>query len=401
MATVKAVLRKKKNKDGKYPIAIRITKNRKTSYIYTGKYVKLEEWDVQNQSVKKIHPSSARINNYLKKKLAQADDKDLEMEGQNKILSAKSLKKQIKNDGRITTFFELADTYLSNMEQAGKYSRYITEKTRVKHFREFFNSEGLYFQEVTVLLLKRFQAYLKRKGLSDRSVVNNMIVIRTIFNLAIREGIVDKQVYPFGKGKIVTKFPESAKIGLTMEEVNKIEVLDLVVGSPIWHSRNVWLFSFYLAGMRVSDVLKIKWSNFQDDRLHYVMGKNNKVGSLKIPEKAFNIIKYYEKESSDDFIFPELKNAQVGSEKDIYRKTQTATKKFNNYLFEIAKLAEIEKKITMHIARHTFGNISGDKIPIQMLQKLYRHTSITTTIGYQSNFMYKDADDALEAVINS
>lgn len=34
-----------------------------------------------------------------------------------------------------------------------------------------------------------------------------------------------------------------------------------------------------------------------------------------------------------------------------------------------------------------------------MLQKLYRHTSITTTINYQANFMFKDADDALDAVI--
>jgi hypothetical protein len=54
----------------------------------------------------------------------------------------------------------------------------------------------------------------------------------------------------------------------------------------------------------------------------------------------------------------------------------------------------------MHIARHTFGNISGDKIPIQMLQKLYRHTSITTTINYQGNFMHKDTDDALNSVID-
>ncbi len=53
----------------------------------------------------------------------------------------------------------------------------------------------------------------------------------------------------------------------------------------------------------------------------------------------------------------------------------------------------------MHIARHTFGNISGDRIPIQMLQKLYRHSSITTTIGYQGNFIHQSADDALEAVI--
>jgi len=54
----------------------------------------------------------------------------------------------------------------------------------------------------------------------------------------------------------------------------------------------------------------------------------------------------------------------------------------------------------MHIARHSFGNISGDKIPIQMLQKLYRHSSVTTTIRYQTNFMHKDADDALDKVIN-
>lgn len=52
----------------------------------------------------------------------------------------------------------------------------------------------------------------------------------------------------------------------------------------------------------------------------------------------------------------------------------------------------------MHIARHTFGNIAGDKIPVQMLQKLYRHSSILTTIGYQANFMHQESDDAIDAV---
>ncbi|MBB5268928.1 hypothetical protein [Algibacter amylolyticus] len=54
----------------------------------------------------------------------------------------------------------------------------------------------------------------------------------------------------------------------------------------------------------------------------------------------------------------------------------------------------------MHIARHSFGNISGDRIPIQMLQKLYRHSSVTTTILYQSNFMQNETDAALEKVID-
>jgi hypothetical protein len=35
-----------------------------------------------------------------------------------------------------------------------------------------------------------------------------------------------------------------------------------------------------------------------------------------------------------------------------------------------------------------------------MLQKLYRHSDLKTTIGYQSNFIHKSADDALDAVIN-
>ncbi|MNL66011.1 hypothetical protein D3C87_1904190 [compost metagenome] len=48
----------------------------------------------------------------------------------------------------------------------------------------------------------------------------------------------------------------------------------------------------------------------------------------------------------------------------------------------------------------TFATEAGDKISIQMLQKLYRHSSITTTVGYQAAFKYKDADDALEKVLD-
>jgi len=34
-----------------------------------------------------------------------------------------------------------------------------------------------------------------------------------------------------------------------------------------------------------------------------------------------------------------------------------------------------------------------------MLQKLYRHTSITTKVSYQSIFIHKDADDNLEVAL--
>ncbi|TRX61468.1 tyrosine-type recombinase/integrase [Fulvivirga sp. M361] len=166
-------------------------------------------------------------------------------------------------------------------------------------------------------------------------------------------------------------------------------------------TRNIYLFSFYLAGVRVSDVLRMKWNQISDNRLVYKMGKNNKVDSLKLPSKVIEILNYYsrDKRAKDDFIFPELKKANIDDEKDVHAKIRTANKKFNYYLKQIASLAKIDKKVTMHISRHSFGNIAGDKVSPQMLQKLYRHTSLTTTIGYQGNFVHKDTDEALETVI--
>jgi len=54
----------------------------------------------------------------------------------------------------------------------------------------------------------------------------------------------------------------------------------------------------------------------------------------------------------------------------------------------------------MYIARYSSDNIFGDKIPIQMSRKLHRYLSVTTTINYQSNFIHKDINEALDCVIN-
>jgi site-specific recombinase XerD len=131
------------------------------------------------------------------------------------------------------------------------------------------------------------------------------------------------------------------------------------------------------------------------------MGKNSKPGSLKVPEKALTILSRYKAfKTKDGLVFPDLNTVDDFSDPFlVQRKTSYAVKSLNKYLEDVATAAEIDKKLTMHIARHTFGNISGDKIPIQMLQKLYRHSSVTTTIGYQSNFIHKDADEALDSVV--
>lgn len=404
MSSIKVVLRKKMNGEGKYPIAIRITKNRKTSYIYTGQYIKKSDWDEKNSKVKKSHLNSIRLNNVILKRMSEINDSLLESEGKNNGESVYKIKEKTVSKGNSQTFKGIAKEYLKNQEKSGKYSSFLSDRSRVQHFTEFLQNRDIAFSDINELLLIQFRSYLSsEKKLSERSIVNNMILIRTLFNLAIRQGYVDQKYYPFGRSGYKIKIPQGNKIGLEMEEIISIENIALTKDSPIWHTRNVWLISFYFAGMRISDVLRLRWSDIKENRLYYTMGKNAKAGSLKIPGKALAIFDFYkfDQNGKKDFIFPELKKVNQNDPKDMNRKIGTAVKQFNKYLKRIGEMAEIDKKITTHIARHSFGNISGDKIPIQMLQKLYRHTSITTTINYQGNFLFKDADEALDTVINS
>ena len=403
MASVKIVLRKKKNKQGLYPIAIRVIKDRKTSYVYTGKYINISQWDEENLRVRKSHPNSARLNNSIIKKLLEIDDTLLKLESSDEVVTAQIVKKVAKGNIQPTTFFELAQIYLDDLKKADKYNRHSSDKPRINHFRRFLKKRDINFVEITVPILKRFQLYLKReRKISERSIINNLVVLRTIFNIAIRDGVVDSKYYPFGKGKITIKFPESLKLGLSKGEVIKLESLTYEIGSMKWHSLNVWLLSFYFAGMRVSDILTLKWSDFDDGRLHYTMGKNTKSVSLKVPYKAHEILKQYEDQKSvnNGLVFSEFRCIDLENAKEVFRVRKSANKKLNEYLREVAEEIELGKPLTMHIARHTFGNISGDKIPVQMLQKLYRHSSITTTINYQMNFIYKDADEALDSVVD-
>ena len=79
-AAVKVVLRKKLNKGGTYPLALRITKDRKTSFIHLGQNLKEKDWDADLQRVRKSHPSSTRLNNFIIAKPADANNKALELE---------------------------------------------------------------------------------------------------------------------------------------------------------------------------------------------------------------------------------------------------------------------------------------------------------------------------------
>jgi site-specific recombinase XerD len=401
MSSIRAILYKSNKKaDGTFPIALRVINNRKVLYHQIGYSIKEADWDEKNRIVKKSFPNSARLNNLITKKLAELSAIMLDSENNDLNLTKKQIKHKIKHNNK-SSFNSVADEHLSDLLKLKKFNQHSGEKPRVNHFKNFLNNEDISFQQITPPLLKKFMIYLKAdKDLGERSVSNCLIVIRTIYNKAIEEGLVESKHYPFGPNKIQIKLVESRKIGLNADEIKLIEEADLSNSKSQMHARNIWLTSFYLAGIRISDIINLKWKDIYDGRLTYIMGKNNKVVSLKIPEKANAIIEFYKKDNKESYVFPYLKD-EFGSDKKVLNsKTRSFNSIINKQLNKMAAELKINKKMTMHISRHSFGQIAGDKIAPQLLQKLYRHSDLKTTIGYQSNFIHKDVDGALADILD-
>ncbi|HDZ06843.1 site-specific integrase [Maribacter sp.] len=405
MATLKTVLHTKTDAKGnkEFRLALRLTVNRKRSYYYLGQKVEPKFWDVQGEKVKSSHTRHKQLNRLIRKKYDEIEDVIFEMETSKQNYTAKQIIDSIRKNTKRLSFFELADEHIEDLINANNHNRAISDRSKLNRIKEFAKKRNFEFEEIDENLLKKLKIYLRTtSGLSERSVMNIFVMIRLLYNKAISRKIVDRKFYPFGKDKIKIKYPQTIKIGLDEHEIRKIEELDLDTRTAVWHTRNVFLFSFYLAGIRISDVLRMRWSDIVAERLYYKMSKNDKADSLKLPEPVIKILSHYQvdKKNKYDYIFPELKTIPINDSKAIYSRIKTSIKRLNTNLTVIADLAEIDKKITNHIARHSFGNIAGDKVSPQMLQKLYRHTHLSTTIGYQGNFIHKNADEALNAIIN-
>jgi integrase len=442
MTNIQIVLRPNKmKKNGTIPLALRISENYKTNYYFLGHSILEKDWDETLKKVKKTHPNHKKLNYFLNKKITEAQDLYFHSEDD---LTPRQIKNKLKGPGGSQSFFAVAAERVKQKYDKGTFSVAKSELSILYNLEEFLNlktnqkkeeviksikerrrirvsktRKGQYsfedaityfkrntrleFREINESFLNKYKAFCSTyMGHKTRTITNQLIFIRTLFNVAIKDGIVSQKYYPFAGEKEKIRIGSGNKIGLTAEEVTKIENLAVESHSSIWHTRNVWLVSFYFAGIRISDVVALKWTDIKDGRLYYVMNKNEKPLSFKVPDKAKTIFNLYlmDKTENNGYIFPFLKDADKQDPKSVFLKMRNATKVLNKFLKRIADECKIDKNLSNHIARHTFGNIAGDKIHPLMLQKLYRHSDLKTTLNYQANFIHRDADDALDSVIN-
>jgi integrase/recombinase XerD len=402
MASVKVLMKMNKlNEKDLAPLYLRIIKNRKTKFISLGIYIKTTEWNFSEGKVRKSHPNSTRLNALIAKRISDAEGVAVELETKSKSVSSRKIKGQIVGAAPVE-FFPFADKYMQTLETSGKIGSLERAKTVIKKLRNYRNGVPLYFDDITVSFLKEYEEHLLSKCNNKQNTVHqNLRIIRKLINDAVREDIITRNDNPFYK--FTLKLEKTSREYLTEEELKIIENLDLPKDRIINTHRNIYVFAAYAGGLRISDVLTLRWENFDGERINIQIQKTKTPLSIKLPNKALEIINIYkpEKTNPKDFIFPLLKKGLNYSDpKVLHTAISVATAYTNKDLKTIASKANISKHISFHTSRHTFATWALRKgIRIEYVSKLLGHANIKETQVY-AKIVNEELEKAMD-VFNS
>jgi integrase/recombinase XerD len=394
MSSAKIILKQNKTKClTKIPLYLRVTHNRRSSYLYLGHTIQQKYWDDNSQKVKSSYNNSARLNAYLSSKLLQVENEILIAEAKKEHYTAKDIIASLNKKPKMT-FTQFADDYRDRLLDNGNYSRYKKLKGILSKLKDFNKNVDLEFEALNYDFLKKYELWLKKtKKNKINTIHSNMKFIRQLFREAITEQLVEAEKNPFLRFKL--KQQKTSRQFLIDSEIDSIYALDLTGTREV--CRDMFVFACD-TGIRISDLLTIKRSHFDGNHLVFNMRKTKSTIRLKIPTRAKTILNKYEASLTPktEYIFPPLqttKYAGTSLDKAIMSKTTL----FNSYLKEIANQAEIEKHLTFHVSRHSFGTRAiGKGIRVEVASKLMGHTDLKTTMIY-AQIVNADMDQGMSA----
>jgi len=352
--------------DGVY---IRITENRKSKY---KKLFQLDKTYWDGSGVKNKHERHNNLNKEIADAVKKYHDKAFNLASEPTSSPFQDIMARPKVD---KSFSEAIVQYANLVRKEGKFSsyrKYINAADKVSDFKDVSLSS------INQLYLRELHEFLKKKNLKPSTIHRYFKFLKTVIRFESNEDpSVNRSILNYK-----VKNEESIKEKLTREEFELIVSKDL--DQKLSLSRDVFCALVYSWGSRIGDMLQMQPKHIKNDRLEFKEQKTGKHKSVKIDIEFQNLINRY-KGTSTHYLFPFLVKAPTDPRKDpIYQKEiESKTSIINKDLKLIAAKCNIDKKITTHVARHTFAVWASKKeVPLYLIQEMLNHSSKSVTENY-------------------
>lgn len=392
MASVKVFLKRARVfKDGSSPVQIEVI-HRRRKYTKQLARVHPKDWDEKKLRVKHTKPHFVKINETIVEYMNSIETYLLDCQA-----------KRIEPEPayffkRSPTTLSLSDALLRKaeaMKAQDKFrsgAKYQQVATKVK-------GAGIdgHISSITSRSLDDYRSHFKQQSLN--TTAKDLECMRTVFNELRREALIDQSPFehsPIRRQKVQKNKLTEAEFHIWCNSTppNPRKVL----------ARDMFACATMLRGMRAHDILTLRKEQIHGDRLVYTAHKTAKVFDMRIPEAALALInKYIGAEVHREYVFPliELPFEMYQTNK---REFEIHVNAKNVYLNKYTKLLAadlgIQKRVTMHIARHTFGYIADKRgVSVTAIQSLYGHSSLGMTETYIQELRESDElDKAVEGL---
>jgi integrase len=236
---------------------------------------------------------------------------------------------------------------LVKQEENLKYShstirQYNTTLSRIREYlKQEYGKPDISLPELDLIFIRRFETYLRTKYQSDHNTVMKYLKqLKKVVHFAMELGHLERD--PFLGHK--TGFKEANRGFLTPDELYTIESKVIKI-KRVDQVRDVFIFACY-TGLSYSDLNKLTTESITKgiDGKSWITYYREKTGiraSIPLLPPAQAIIDKYRDDpecNADGKLIPVKSN-----------------QKLNSYLSEIEEICDIKKRLTMHLARHTFA----------------------------------------------
>ncbi|GAB0481636.1 site-specific integrase [Alistipes indistinctus] len=367
----------KLNKEGKAPIMARITVNREFVSLATRLYVDPARWLGKECRTPGKSAEDKYLNEMLENYRTVIRNKYNELLFKGETITASRLKCMVTSQNPdAKRLLELFDQYNEDYKQLvgtetsyKTYTRYLLCRKRLAEFMMAkYKVRDILLSDINVKFLNDFFIYLRTvDGKNGHNYHIKMIQrFRTVFKMAKDNGWVSTD--PFGNYKM--KFEQTNRECLNSDELKTIMEKKLA-SERLAKVRDLFVFSCY-TGLSFTDVDSLKKADIVkgNDGQLWIDRERNKTGNeFNVPllEVPLAILEKYADHSTKDRLLDIPSNQKV-----------------NDYLKEIADVCGIEKKLTFHIARHTFATTVTleNGVALETVQKMLGHKTIRTTQIY-------------------
>ncbi len=353
----------KLNKNGQALIQLETYLNGKRKYFSTGIYITPDQWDKKKHIIKN-HPQSQQLNWQLGVMKQQYQEFEMEMKRKHGKFDL-SMFELLKNKASVN-FWEMFENYYQTQNVSKSRKTYI--KRTIKYLKEF--APFLSFENFDLQTIYGFEYFLQSKGLHTNTIMQHHKVVKHFLNIMVRNDVIKDN--PYNKFKI--KKAKTERVFLTEDELKALEGLELPERNRrMQEVLDMFRFSCY-TGLRFSDIQALTPKNVEkyDNGEVVLRIRQQKTGDfvaiplhLVFKGKAIDILnKYYDK--NKERIFPKSSNQDV-----------------NRQLKLIQVLADLNKTLTFHVARHTFGTLLAKFThDPYLIKQLMGHSDIQTSMTY-------------------